>query len=155
MRAEGTLEIAVSRACAWDALTDPAVLAGCVPGAGSMSIEAAGPTELALRGRIGQGLLSLPAVGRVELSDLSRPTAAAAVLRGSVAGATLQASARVTLEAMAPDRTLLRWAADASLDGPLAGMAMPYLDREGPGLVARTLDRLRSRLESDGGLGPA
>ncbi|MGC8635173.1 MAG: SRPBCC domain-containing protein [Candidatus Limnocylindrales bacterium] len=155
MQAEGTLEIGVSRASTWDALTDPAVLADCVSGAGSMSIEPASPTELAVRGRIGQGFLSLPAVGRVELSDLSRPNAAAAILHGSVAGATLQATGRVTLEAMAPDRTLLRWAADASLEGPLAGMATPYLDREGPGWVARMLDRLRNRLESEPVSGPA
>ncbi len=148
MRAEGTLEIAASCGSTWDALTDPAVLARCVPGAGSLSVEPVGPTELALRGRIGQGFLSLPAEGRVELSDLSRPDAATATLRGSVAGTALEASARVTLEETASDRTLLRWAADASIAGPLAGMATPFLDREGPGLVERTLDCLRARLES-------
>lgn len=151
MRAEGTLEIAASRGSTWDALTDPAVLAGCVPGAGSVTVEPVGPTELALRGRIGQGLFSLPAEGRVELSDLVRPGAAAATLRGSVAGTALEANARVTLEETAPDRTLLRWAADASIAGPLAGMAAPFLDREGPGLVERTLDCLRTRVELTGG----
>lgn len=153
MRAEGTLEIGASRDATWDALTDPSVLAACVPGAGSVTIEPVGPTELALRGRIGQGLFSLPAEGRVQLNDLVRPGAAAASLRGSVAGTALEASARVVLEEPAPDRTLVRWTADASIAGPLAAMAGPFLDREGPGLVERTLACLRTRLETDGGAG--
>ncbi len=155
MRAAGTLEIAASRSSTWDALTDPLVLAACVPGGASLAIEPVGPGELALRGRIGQGLFSLPAEGRLQLSDLSRPAAAAATLRGSVAGTALEASARVTLEETAPDRTLLRWAADASIAGPLAGMAGPYLDREGPGLVERTLGCLRARLETEPAPGTA
>ena len=151
MRAEGMVEIAASCGSTWDALTDPVVLAGCVPGAGSVSIEPVGPAELALKGRIGQGFLSLPAEGRVELSDLVRPDAATATLRGSVAGTALEASARVTLEETGPERTLLRWAADASIAGPLAGMAAPFLDREGPGLVERTLDCLRIHVEAAAG----
>ncbi len=148
MHAEGTLEIAAAREATWDAVTDPQVLAPCVPGGGSLVIERADATVFTLRGRIGQGFLSLPVEGQVELSGLQRPSVAQAALRGSLAGTSLDATMLLALEDVAPGYTRLRWAADSSIVGPLAGMAQPYLDREGPGAIERTLECLRSRLEA-------
>ena len=148
MHAEGALEIAAAREATWDIVTDPGALAACMPGAGSLVIERVGATAFALRGRIGQGFFSLPAEGQVDLSGLERPSAAQADLRGSIAGTSLDATVVLTLEEATPGRTLLRWAADTSIAGPLAGMAQPYLDRDGPGLMQRTLECLRSRLEA-------
>jgi uncharacterized protein len=148
MRADGELEIDASREATWDVLTDPDALVACVPGAGSLSIERVSATAFTLRGRVGQGFLKLPAEGQVELSGLARPASAEARLHGSAAGTSLEATVVMSLEETAPQRTLLRWSADASIDGPLAGMAQPYLDREGPAVVQRTLDCLQARLGS-------
>lgn len=148
MRAEGSVEIAAPRDATWDALTDPRVVAACVPGAGSVGLDVVGPGELALRGRIGSGFFSLPAEGRVELSALERPGRAAATLTGSAAGNSLEARAEMSLEELGAARTRVRWTADATVVGSLAGMAGPYLEREGPGIVERTLACLRDRLES-------
>jgi len=150
MRAEGTLEIAAAREDTWDAITDPAALAACVPGAGSLAIDRVSPTSFTLRGRVGQGFLSVSAEGRVDLSGLDRPSAAEAGLQGSAAGTSLDATVAMALEEAAPGRTLVRWTADATLTGPLAGMGQSYLDRDGPGMVLRTLECLRARLEADG-----
>jgi len=150
MRAEGTLEIAAAREDTWDAITDPAALAACVPGAGSLAIDRVSPTSFTLRGRVGQGFLSVSAEGRVDLSGLDRPSAAEAGLQGSAAGTSLDATVAMALEEAAPGRTLVRWTADATLTGPLAGMGQSYLDRDGPGMVLRTLECLRARLEAEG-----
>lgn len=150
MRAEGSLEIAAPRDATWDALTDPSVVAACVPGAGGVALEVVGPAELILRGRIGSGFFSLPATGRVELSGLGRPERAAATLTGSAAGNAIEARAEMTLEALDPALTRVCWTADASISGSLAGMAGAYLDREGPAIVERTFACLRERLEGRG-----
>ena len=150
MRAEGTLEIAAAREETWDAITDPAVLAACVPGAGSLTVERQNPTSFTLRGRVGQGFLSLPVEGRVDLTGLDRPSAVEAGLQGSAAGTSLDATVAMSLDDVAAGRTLVRWSADVNLTGSLAGMAQAYLDRDGAGMVQRTLECLRARLEAGG-----
>ena len=151
MHAEGSLEIAAPNDATWDALTDPDVLVACVPGGSAVSIERSGPSTLTLRGRIGQGLLSLPAQGQVELSGLERPSGAEARLTAGLAGTSFEAAVALALTALQPDLTRVAWTADASVAGPLAGMAAPYLDRDGPGVIARTLDCVKCRLESEPG----
>ncbi len=147
MRAEGSLEISASTEEAWDALTDPGVIVGCVPGGSGVTVEPVGPTELRLRGKIGQGFLRMSAEGRVELTDLDRPASSEARLHASLAGTSLEATVALALTSLEPRLTRIAWTADATIAGPLAGMATPYVERDAPGVIARVLECVKSRLE--------
>ena len=151
MRAEGSLEIAASAEEAWDALTNAEVIVGCVPGGSSVTVESVGPTELRLSGKIGQGFLRLKAEGHVDLTALDRPSAAEARLRASLAGTSLEATVALEFAALEPRLTRVAWTADATIAGPLAGMATPYVERDGASVIARTLECVKARLEA----GPA
>lgn len=154
MRAEGTVEIAASREATWDAITDPEVIVSCVPGAGGVTVETLGPTEFRLKTRIGQGITSFAIDARGELADLDRPDTGTCTIRASMAGNTVEALIRVDL-AEAPAGTQAAWNADVSVKGPLAGMAGPFIEREAPGLIDRTIACLRERLEgAPGAAGP-
>lgn len=148
MRAEGSLEIAASAEQAWDALTDPAVIVGCVPGGSAITVEPVGPTELRLRGKIGQGFLSLSAEGQVDLTALDRPSSAEARLHASLAGTSLDGTVALAFATLEPHLTRVAWTAEVTIAGSLAGMATPYVERDGPGVIARTLECVKSRLEA-------
>lgn len=159
MRAEGTVEIAAPREATWDAITDPEVIVSCVPGAGGVTVESLGPTEFRMKTRIGSGLTSFGIDARGELSELERPDAGSCTIRASMAGNTVEALIHVDL-ADAPSGTRATWAADVSVKGPLAGMAAPFIEKEAPGLIDRTIACLRERLEgaapdAAGSAGPA
>ena len=152
MRTEGTAEIAASPEAVWSAITDPAVIASCVPVGDGVSVETLGPTTFRLRARIGQGFMRLAVDARGELTDLVRPVRGTCTVRASVAGNALEGVIHVMLSATRTG-THVAWDADVSLRGPLAGMAVTYIERDAPGLIDRTIACLRERVESDASAG--
>ncbi len=153
MRAEGTVEIAASPDATWAAVTDPDVIVSCVPGGERVSVESLGPTTFRVRARIGQGFMSLPVDARGELTDLVRPVHGTCTIGAAVAGNTLEGVIHLALSPTASG-THAAWDADVSLRGPLAGLAIPVIEREAPALIEQTIACLRERIESGASRAP-
>jgi uncharacterized protein len=120
MRIEGEHEFGASRRQVWDALNDPAVLARALPGA--QRLDPVGPDEYALTASVGVGSVRGTYEGTFALSD--KREAEGCTVRASASGGpgSVQTVARMTLADRDGGGALLRYEADATVTGALAGV---------------------------------
>lgn len=104
----------------WSVITDPAVLARCIPGC--LSLEQTGDDEYAMQVSVGVGAVRGTYAGEVRLADQKRPSSY--VMHASGAGAPGNAKALVTINLSPADggATTLTYSADAVIGGPVAGV---------------------------------
>jgi carbon monoxide dehydrogenase subunit G len=104
----------------WSVITDPAVLARCIPGC--LTLEQTGDDEYAMQVSVGVGAVRGTYAGEVRLADQKRPSSY--VMHASGAGAPGNAKAVVTidLEPSEGGTTTLTYSADAVVGGPVAGV---------------------------------
>jgi carbon monoxide dehydrogenase subunit G len=104
----------------WSVITDPAVLARCIPGC--LSLEQTGDDEYAMQVSVGVGAVRGTYAGEVRLAEQKRPSSY--VMHASGAGAPGNAKAVVTINLEPSDAgtTTLTYSADAVVGGPVAGV---------------------------------
>src|SRR5690242_2692893 len=120
MRIEGEHAFTAGRGQVWEALNDPELLARALPGA--QRLEAVAPDEYALAVSVGVGAVRGTYEGTYALAD-KRPGEACTV-RATASGGpgSVQTVARMTLADSDGGGALLRWEADATVTGALAGV---------------------------------
>jgi carbon monoxide dehydrogenase subunit G len=104
----------------WSVITDPAVLARCIPGC--LQLEQVGEDDYKMQVSVGVGAVRGVYAGEVRLSDQQRPSSY--VMHASGAGAPGQVRAKVdiNLHSHEPGTTTLTYSADAVVGGPVAGV---------------------------------
>ena len=119
MNLEGSAVLHAEPEKVWSVLTDPAVLARTIPGC--ESLEQVGADSYRMNVSVGVGAIRGTYAGEVHLTDQQRP--ASYVMHASGAGAPGQVQATVTIR-LEPDGdgTVLSYAADAVVRGPVAGV---------------------------------
>ena len=140
MHIEGVKRFAAPRERVWDALVDPELLAGFLPGVQSLDVY--DDAHWAALMRLPHSPVSLTV--EFELRERARPDRAVLQARGKRFGASLAADTAFDL---APDRdgTEMRWGADINFGGALKRLA-PMLRPVAQQQANRFLDRLESRL---------
>jgi uncharacterized protein len=120
MRIEGEHAFTAARGQVWEALNDPELLARALPGA--QRLEAVAPDEYALAVSVGVGAVRGTYEGTYALAD-KRPGEACTV-RATASGGpgSVQTVARMTLADSDGGGALLRYEADATVTGALAGV---------------------------------
>lgn len=121
----GTPEIALPQEKAWDLLLDPDFVAATAPGV--ESVDHIDKTHFKVTAGLGVGAIKLRFHLDVELSDLERPTSARMTAKGKAPGSNVHVDTRVTLDALAPDRTRLTWNAVADVHGAVASVGARLL----------------------------
>jgi uncharacterized protein len=120
MRIEGEQAFAAPRERVWAALNDPRALARALPGA--RRLEPVGPDEYALAVSVGVGSVRGTYEGTFALSE--KRDGEGCVVRASASGApgSVETVARMTLRDADAGGALLRYEADATVTGALAGV---------------------------------
>jgi len=126
MKVAGTYTIAAPREQVWRFLIDPERLARCIPGAGKL--EKIGENEYS--GEINVGLAAVKGVynGKVKLEDLQPPQHYRMVLDGKGKQGFIKGTGTMDLEEQEGQKTLVRYAGDAQIGGPLASVGQRMID---------------------------
>ncbi len=140
---EGSTEVAAPREKAWAMLLDPDVLAGIMPGA--HEVQRISGAEFRAEVTLGVGPVSGRYRAQMRLSEPDPPRAV--TLAGSADGALGfgHGSGSLTLEELAPDRTLVAWRYEAAIGGKLATIGGRLLDGAARVLIARFFAALAER----------
>ncbi len=119
MKLQGTATLHADREQVFTALTDPGVLARCIPGC--ESLDRTGEDSYKMTVSAGVGAIRGRYDGTVRLTDLVRPDGYVMNARGAGGAGTVDATCRIEL-AIDGDQTRLTYAADATVGGPVAGV---------------------------------
>lgn len=121
MEFSGEYRLPIARQRVWEALNDPAVLQASI--AGCQQLDKLSDTEFSAIVTTRVGPISATFRGAVELSDLDPPHGYTLIGRGQGGAAGFaRMTARVALESLDEDNTLLRYTAEAEIGGKLASV---------------------------------
>jgi len=119
MKLQGTAVLHGDRERVFAALTDPGVLARCIPGCESLDLT--GEDSYKMTVSAGVGAIRGRYDGQVRLTELSRPGGYVMNARGAGGAGTVDATCRIELTADG-EQTQLSYSADATVGGPVAGV---------------------------------
>lgn len=119
MKVSGTATLHSDRERVFTTLTDPEVLARCIPGCESLDLT--GEKSYKMTVSAGVGAIRGRYDGQVTLTDLVRPDGYVMNARGAGGAGTVDATCRIELVADG-DLTQLTYTAEATVGGPVAGV---------------------------------
>ena len=125
MKLSGTHSFAAPRQRVWEFLIDPQRLSKCIPGCDEL--ETVGENEYA--GEINVGVAAVKGLykGKVKLEDLQPPRHYRIVVDGKGKQGFIKGTGALDLEENG-GQTVLRYAGDAQIGGPLAGVGQRMID---------------------------
>ena len=146
MKLTGEHRFAAPRDRVWQALLDPEVLAGTLPG--FQRLERVGDHEYAGTLALGVGPVQGRFDGRVQLTDLQAPEAYRLQMsgRGTPGYVDGTGSVRLTEDG---DGTVMSYEIEVNVGGRIAGVGQRLLEMTGKSLSRQALDRLAHRIETD------
>jgi uncharacterized protein len=144
VRVEGERTFAAPREAVFEALTDPELLAGMVPGVERVEVESPERWSATVSSPLGKGP-SLPL--RFELVDRRPPGHAGLRAKGGRLGAKIEVKSSFEL-ADAGQSTRMRWHAEIRLGGLLRALDGPGFEPVARRQAEKSLDRLAQRVES-------
>jgi carbon monoxide dehydrogenase subunit G len=146
MKLEGLLEIDAPRARVWALVTDPAVLAPCLPAV--QSIEKLDGGRFTAQARVGIGFINAKVVVDAEFTEIHEPNDATVLARGHAPGSAVDATVRIVLTDGANGSTALAWTADVTVSGIIASVGTPQIDGAARKLVGQALGCIKATLEA-------
>ena len=127
MEMSGEQRIPLPQQQVWEALNDPEILKGCIPGC--ESIERVSDNEYKVTMTAAVGPVKAKFSGKLQLADLDPPNAYSLAFEGSGGAAGFgKGSAQVRLVPEGNDATLLTYKATASVGGKLAQIGSRLID---------------------------
>ncbi|QIE47303.1 carbon monoxide dehydrogenase subunit G [Pseudohalocynthiibacter aestuariivivens] len=143
MKLQDSVTLPCDRATAWAALNDPDVLRRCIPGCEVLEQDA--PDHLRAKVVLKVGPIKARFAGDVTLTDITPPQSYVLTGegKGGVAGFA-KGSARVWLDEVAPQETVLNYDASADVGGKLAQLGSRLLDSTAQKLVRQFFDSFRA-----------
>ena len=127
MQQSGEQKINAPRERVWEALNDPDVLRECIPGCQSMEADGDGGFEASVKAKVGP--VSATFKGAVSLEDVDPPNSYTLVGSGKGGAAGFaRGEARVRLESLEAEGTLLTWELEARVGGRLAQIGARLVD---------------------------
>jgi len=125
MKLSGTHAFPAPRERVWQFLNDPQRLAKCIPGCGPL--ETVGENEYTAEINVGIAAVKGSYKGKVKLEDLQPPKHYRIVIDGKGKQGFIKGSGTLDLEEEGAG-TLLRYAGDAQIGGPLASVGQRMID---------------------------
>lgn len=146
MLIEGQFEVAAPRARVWQAIREPTLMAGCIPGC--EAIETIDPTQyratiLVEVGPIKARFNLVVAVTReVPLDSINSTTRGEEGTRASILGA----RNRVSLREIAADRTEVAYSSEVSVTGRLGKFGLGIMKKKAETLGQQFAERFRQKI---------
>ncbi|RIJ76191.1 carbon monoxide dehydrogenase [Nakamurella silvestris] len=125
MKVAGTSVLHATPEKVWAAITDPAVLAGVIPGCNELA--PLGENHFALTVTLGVASIKGSYAGEVRLNDLVVPSSLTMVAAGSGGPGTIDTTVAVTLADLGDGTTELTYDADAVVGGMVGGVGQRVL----------------------------
>ena len=151
MRFSGTERIAAPRQEVWQFLTDPQVVARCVPDVDSLEVVDSAHFKAQVRAGIG------PVRGKfgfdVAWKELREPDHAHMTAQGKTPGSAVTVDSTMDLAETAPEETELTWNADVIVHGMIASVGARLLDGFAKKQAEQFFGCIRRSLDNEGGKG--
>lgn len=140
MRLEGTYLFAAPREAVWEALMDPAVLAGALPGGEQMEQTGENQYRAVMNVKVGpvQGRFE----GKILLEDILTPESYLMKVDGQGAPGFLAGEGRLALEEADGGGTTLRYAGDVTVGGRIAGVGQRLIESTAKSITRQGLQAL-------------
>lgn len=153
MKLDGAFEIAASRPAVWDAIRDPALMARCVPGC-EMAEKVGEDRYKALVGvRIGPISARFDMIIEVEEEIENESIRSRASGEEGSRASMLTSHNLLTLRALAPDRTEVRWSADVNISGRLGKYGLGLMKKKVEKLSGEFVTAFARRVETGAAAG--
>ena len=146
MKLEGRVLINAPRMSVWALVTDPAVIAPCLPGV--QSIEKLDGGRFTAQARVGIGFINAKVVVDAEFTEIHEPNDATVLARGHAPGSAVDATVRIVLTDGANGSTAMEWTADVAISGIIASVGTPQIEEAARKLVGEALDCIKATLEA-------
>jgi carbon monoxide dehydrogenase subunit G len=146
MLMEGRFEVTAPRERVWRSITDPALMAGCIPGCEAIEpIDARNYRATVL---VAVGPIKARFNLVVELKEESPPQSVTSATRGEegTRASILYADNRVALAEVAPDRTEVHYRSEVTVTGRLAKFGLGMMKKKLDLLGGEFAERFRERL---------
>lgn len=125
MKVSGSHTLSAPRKRVWDALQDPEVLVGTIPGCRELAETGDGVYTATVQA--GVASITGTYTGEVALADQHEPDSYTLKAKGQGGPGTIDATARIRLREEGPDRTAVEYEADAVVGGAIAGVGQRVL----------------------------
>lgn len=146
MQFKGETTIGATQEQVWDFLTDPHAVSQCAPGVESLEIVAPDEKFKAVAS-VGLGSMRVKFTTDVEWLELRAPEHASMKAHGKAPGSTVDATAKMDLEAIDSDSTKLVWTADVTIQGTIASLASRLMGSVTERLTVEFFNCVKARLE--------
>lgn len=143
---EGEVTIPAPLDQVWCFLTDPQQVSRCVPDLQQLEVQ--GDDRFDAVVRVGVGPVRGPFRLQVQLSRDESQKAASLAIRGFGMGSGVELSSSMKLESTGDGATLMRWRAEGSLSGPLAGVGGRLLDAQARKTIETIFDNVRRAFDT-------
>jgi len=146
VKVSGTYTIPAPREQVWRFLIDPERLAHCIPGAGKL--EQTGENEYS--GEINVGLAAVKGVynGKVKLEDLQPPQHYRMIVDGKGKQGFIKGTGTMDLEEQEGAKTLIRYAGDAQIGGPLASVGQRMIDGAAKTMITQFFTAMEAEVKA-------
>lgn len=146
MKLEGRVEINASRPKVWTLVTDPALIAPCLPGV--QSIEKLDGGRFKAHAKVGSGFFSAKVVVDAEFTEIHEPDDATVLARGHAPGSAVDVTVKIVLTDGPDGSTAMDWTADVKISGMIASVGAPQIEGAASKMVGEALDCIKAKLEA-------
>jgi len=146
MKFEGRVEIHAPRPKVWASVTDPALIAPCLPGV--QSIEKLDGGRFKAHAKVGSGFFSAKVVVDAEFTEIHEPDDATVHARGHAPGSAVDVTVKIVLTDGADGSTAMDWTADVKISGMIASVGAPQIEGTASRMVGEALDCIKAKLEA-------
>lgn len=146
MKVSGTYTFPAPIERVWQFLIDPERLAKCIPGCDKL--ETIGENEYS--GEINVGIAAVKGLykGKVKLEDLQPPRHYKILVDGKGKQGFIKGTGTLDLESKGPSETLLSYAGDAQIGGPLASVGQRMVDGAAKTMIAQLFTAMEAELKA-------
>jgi carbon monoxide dehydrogenase subunit G len=146
MRVDGAFEIDLPREALYRSITDPALMAICVPGC--ENIEKIDPAIYRAAVRVAIGVIKARFNLVVEVTRETPPECVQSITRGEEGGRASQLTAtnQVSLIDLGDGRTRVEYVSDLSVTGRFGRFALGIMRKKAQSIASEFADNLRTRL---------
>lgn len=148
MRIEGSFHVAAPRERVYAEITNPALMAGCIPGC--EAIEVINPKTYRARILVEVGPIKARFNLVVEITSEERPARVLCVTRGEegTRASMLSANSELQLADAADGATEVKYASDVSVTGRLGKFGLGMMKKKAEALGAKFAETFRGKIET-------